>query len=173
VRLSAVIVEALRRIEGQAKAQGVSTHVRSDAELPSVLADPLRVRAVFDNIFSNALKYMPNGGSIVIESRAIQSHGSDDVLSISIVDTGPGIPTQFRSRIFDKFFRLEHHQTEGQAGTRGAGIGLYMCREIVELHGGQIACDAGFDGRGTRITVTLPSRAGASFAVRDAAVYNR
>ena len=50
------------------------------------------------------------------------------------------MPSAFRARIFDKFFRLEHHHTESASGARGAGIGLYMCRQIVELHGGQIAC---------------------------------
>ena len=75
-------------------------------------------------------------------------------------------PPRFVSRIFDKFFRLEHHHTEVRPGARGAGIGLYMCRQIVELHGGHIACDAGADERGTRITVTLPAK------MRDAAVVN-
>jgi NtrC-family two-component system sensor histidine kinase KinB len=170
-----VIAEALRRIEGQAKAQGVSTSAQGRSDLPRVLADPLRLRAVFDNILSNALKYTPNGGSIVIESHAIRSYGFDgsDALSISVADTGPGIPAQFRSRIFDKFFRLEHHQTESRARTRGAGIGLYMCRQIVELHGGQIACGSGHDGRGTRITVTLPAHVRASSAINGAAVYSR
>jgi NtrC-family two-component system sensor histidine kinase KinB len=60
-------------------------------------------------------------------------------------------------RVFEKFFRLEHHHAETRPGARGAGIGLYMCRQIVELHGGAIACTAGDDGRGTRITVTLPA----------------
>ena len=75
---------------------------------------------------------------------------------IGIADTGPGIPAPFRPRIFDKFFRLEDHQAEGRAGARGAGIGLYMCRQIVELHGGEIACGSGVDDRGTCISVTLP-----------------
>ena len=77
---------------------------------------------------------------------------------ISIVDTGSGIPLAFRARIFDKFFRLEHHQTETRPLARGAGIGLYMCRQIVELHGGKISCSAGRDERGTCITVSLPTK---------------
>ena len=75
-----------------------------------------------------------------------------------VCDTGPGIPEAFRSRIFDKFFRLEHHQAQARPATRGAGIGLYMCRQIVELHGGEIACSSGPGAHGTCITVTLPSR---------------
>ena len=174
VHVSAVIAEALRRIEGQAKAQGVSVNARFAPDLPRVLADPLRLRAVFDNILSNALKYTPNGGRIAIESHRIQSQGREgiDALSVSVGDTGPGIPAQFRSRIFDKFFRLEHHQAESRAGARGAGIGLYMCRQIVELHGGQIACGSGLDDRGTHITVTLPAHVRVSTAVRGATVFS-
>ena len=81
--------------------------------------------------------------------------GSDRVV-ISVTDTGPGVPVGFRGRIFDKFFRLEHQQPEGRPHARGAGIGLYMCRQIVELHEGRIECTAGENGRGTRITVDLP-----------------
>jgi NtrC-family two-component system sensor histidine kinase KinB len=158
LRVSAVIGEALRRVEGQATAQGISLSYHADAQLPPVVADPLRLRAVFDNILSNALKYTPSGGSIVVESRRVPPAGGDapDSVSISISDTGPGVPAGFRSRIFDKFFRLEHHHSETRPAARGAGIGLYMCRQIVELHGGEIGCDSG--GRGTRITVTLPVR---------------
>ena len=81
-------------------------------------ADPLRLRAVFDNILSNALKYTPEGGSITIETvRATHSTlEGRETISIGITDTGPGVPTSFRSRIFDKFFRLEHHQADGRPG---------------------------------------------------------
>lgn len=158
VPISAVLHEALRRVEGQAKAQGVSVSARIDPDVPRVLADPLRLRAVFDNILSNALKYTPNGGRIRAEGRLVRSQavGGRDVLTISIADTGPGIPLPFRPRVFDKFFRLEHHQIEGRAEARGAGIGLYMCRQIVELHGGVIACGGGLEDHGTSIMVTLP-----------------
>ena len=63
-------------------------------------------------------------------------------MSISVGDTGPGIPAAFRSRVFDKFFRLEHHLSDTHPPARGAGIGLYMCRQIVDLHGGTIVCDS-------------------------------
>ena len=97
-------------------------------------------------------------GDVTLDSRVVPCGcRKPESVSISITDTGPGIPSAFRSRIFDKFFRLEHQPTEARPGARGAGIGLYMCRQIVELHGGSIACGAGPGGRGTRITVTLPA----------------
>jgi two-component system, NtrC family, sensor histidine kinase KinB len=156
----------LRRVEGQAKAQGITLSTPVDPELPLVLADQLRLRVVFDNILSNALKFTPHGGSIVVEChRSAPGREVPRMVSISIADNGPGIPTAFRSRIFEKFFRLEHHQTEARPATRGGGIGLYMCRQIVELHGGEIACSGGIDGRGTCITVTLPARSIAAESV--------
>jgi signal transduction histidine kinase len=165
VRVDAVVADALRRIEGQARAQGITLRCPLGHERPPVVADPVRLRAVFDNILSNALKYTPSGGVVTTETYvSTPSAGGPEAISISITDTGPGVPAAFRSRIFDKFFRLEHHQAEIRTGPRGAGIGLYMCRQIVERHGGTIACDAGVGGRGTRITLTLPagerSRAG-------------
>jgi NtrC-family two-component system sensor histidine kinase KinB len=170
VRVEAVLADALHRVEGQAKAQDIVVSHQAAGEMPRLVADPLRLRAVFDNILSNALKYTPSGGTVTVDgSTASASDGKYETVSISITDTGPGIPSAYRSRIFDKFFRLEHHHTEMRPGARGAGIGLYMCRQIVELHGGTIACAAGSGDRGTRITVTLPAAPRATDVVEDTA----
>jgi NtrC-family two-component system sensor histidine kinase KinB len=72
-----------------------------------------------------------------------------------VTDTGPGIPTEFRERVFEKFFRVEHHRANGANGARGAGIGLYLCRQIVEAHGGKIWCEPGDNDRGARIAFSL------------------
>ena len=166
VHVSVVIWEALRRVEGQAKIQDVALTARIAPDLPVISADALRLRAVFDNILSNALKYTPAGGRIIVESDRMAPDDIDGLttVSISVADTGPGIPAAFRSRIFDKFFRLEHHQTD-RPHARGAGIGLYMCRQIVQLHGGDIDCRSGADDRGTCITVKLPARDSSSAAI--------
>jgi NtrC-family two-component system sensor histidine kinase KinB len=158
VDIDALLRDALRRIEGQLRVQGISTIIHLDSGTPMVLADPVRLRAVFDNIFSNALKYTPTGGRISVEGRRATEPMVREpaCVSVRIADSGPGVPPAFRSRVFDKFFRLEHHQTWSGIQARGAGIGLYMCRQIVELHGGQIECDVGIDGRGSSFTITLP-----------------
>jgi NtrC-family two-component system sensor histidine kinase KinB len=159
VALSSTISEAIHRIDAQARAQDVSLRITIESDLPPISADPVRMRAVFDNILSNALKYTPKGGYISIRALRERSGNLQDgeVLSVNIIDTGPGIPESFRSRIFDKFFRLEHQQRDGRPCARGAGIGLYMCRQIIELHGGHISCGAGPHERGTCITVRLPA----------------
>lgn len=173
INLSAVLAKAVARVEGQAVAQGVSLSNHVEAGLPPVVADPLRLRAVFDNILSNALKYTPSGGSVSIEAQCVSAAGGDSLegVSISINDTGPGIPPAFRSRLFDKFFRIEHQHSESRPMSRGAGIGLYMCKQIVELHGGQISCTSGAGERGTRVTVTLPAALSAESTAANATAF--
>jgi NtrC-family two-component system sensor histidine kinase KinB len=173
VDLGALLREALRRIDGQLRAQSISPGVHLDVDLPIVLADPVRLRAVFDNILSNALKYTPNGGLISIEGHraAAADVAGPARVAVRIADSGRGVPPAFRTRIFDKFFRLEHHHTKSRSEARGAGIGLYMSRQIVELHGGQIACDVGIDGHGTSITLSLPAASGAREIVAAAAAH--
>ena len=174
VHLALLIADALRRVEAQASSQLIVVESRVADELPPIWADPVRLRAVLNNILSNALKYTPSGGTIRVDARLAPAGGarSFDGVSISIVDSGPGVPPAFRSQIFDKFFRVEHQLGDGRPHARGAGIGLYMCRQIVELHGGAITCDAAGEGRGTRITVSL--RLGippGAAVVSDSAVY--
>jgi two-component system, NtrC family, sensor histidine kinase KinB len=158
VHLAALFTEVVNRAEPQASAQGVHTRSLVDAGLPSVWGDQRRLRVVLDNIVSNALKYTPTGGTITLEAhRAVRNGNSpSDRVTISISDTGPGVPPAFRDRVFEKFFRLEHQQPDDRSHARGAGIGLYMCRQIVELHGGHIACTTGNEDRGARFTVDLP-----------------
>jgi NtrC-family two-component system sensor histidine kinase KinB len=175
LQVGSVITEALRRVEGAATAKGITLHTHGDEHLPRISADASRLRAVFDNILSNAVKYTHNGGRITVACDRLRPRTLDepDLVRITITDTGPGIPTAFRSRIFEKFFRLEHHQTAARSAARGAGIGLYMSRQIVELHGGEIACGSGPDDRGTCIAVTLRSTARDVTSVDEAAAYAR
>jgi NtrC-family two-component system sensor histidine kinase KinB len=155
VHLPSLVGDVIRRTEPQAGALGIALTASVAHDLPIVIADPRRLRVVFDNLVSNALKYTPNGGTITVVGQA----ATQDAVTVMVTDTGPGVPPASRSRIFDKFFRLEHHhQTDDQRHPRGAGIGLYLCRQIVELHGGRIECAAGPDDHGARISVFLPVR---------------
>jgi NtrC-family two-component system sensor histidine kinase KinB len=119
----------------------------------TVQADAARLGVVFSNILDNAAKYTPPGGSIAVGSREDADGGR---LQITVTDTGPGIPPELRERVFDKFFRVEHTRDDADEGVRGAGIGLYVAREIVEAHGGTISCEAGPEGSGARFVVMLP-----------------
>jgi hypothetical protein len=83
----------------------------------------------------NALKYAPEGSHVELAASRPEAKARERFIRITVCDGGPGVPAKFRERIFDKFFRVEHHQPGADEGTRGVGIGLYLCRQIVALHG--------------------------------------
>jgi NtrC-family two-component system sensor histidine kinase KinB len=96
-------------------------------DMPAIVADRERIQLVLDNLISNAIKYGPEGETITV--RAAQ-HG--DTMRIEVADQGPGIPDDYQQAIFEKYVRVPG------APKGGAGIGLYIAREIVRAHGGEI-----------------------------------
>jgi signal transduction histidine kinase len=135
---------------------GTSNHViqldMSEKCVASV--DPLRIEQVVTNLLSNAVKYSPNGGPIAVKlERSAQSK-----VTFEVRDWGVGIPMERRSQLFSRFF-----QAHGEGHFGGLGLGLYISRQIVDLHGGTIAVDFPLDG-GTRFTVELPERVSAEQA---------
>ena len=158
VDLHSVIERAVTSVMQRFEDAEVRLRVVCNGKLPLLRGDPARLTMVFTNLLSNALKYTPRNGTVSI-SASMQNAEVDGktVLKIAVTDSGPGVPPSFRERIFDKFFRVEQQALDDQSGTRGAGIGLYLCRQIVEAHGGAIACGAGENGLGTRIALTLPA----------------
>jgi signal transduction histidine kinase len=114
------------------------------------LVDPLRLEQVFRNLVDNAIKYSPDGGSILIE---VESSREAGVVRVSVTDHGLGVPPEHRERIFDRF-----HQAHPERGIGGMGLGLFISRQIVELHGGRIEADHPRGG-GTRFVVTIPTGA--------------
>lgn len=113
---------------------------------PIVLADEDRVSQVISNLLSNAIKYSPQGGNIVISGTT----KSNQVI-ICVKDEGPGIAQEDIPFIFDRFYRSK----DASKATKGAGLGLYLTRAIVEAHGGKIWVDPK-PGDGARICFSLP-----------------
>lgn len=145
-------VEALKLTCDEAQVD-VQLTFRSDA--PTIVeGDGARLGVVINNVLGNARKYSPAGSAIEIEANLAE--GARAELQISIADRGPGVPDEFRERIFDKFFRVEHYRPDAQEGVRGSGIGLYIAREIVVAHGGSITCEPRTGGRGARFVVSIP-----------------
>lgn len=116
-------------------------------KLPLVLADPFRIGQVFINLISNAINYTPDGGTI-----AISVMDKNDILEISVQDTGEGIPEEAMPRLFTKFFRVSGSLEQGSKGT---GLGLYITKSIVEMHKGKIWAESKV-GKGSKFTFTLP-----------------
>jgi len=111
--------------------------------LPPVMADGDRMAQVFDNLLDNAMRHTPPGGSILVRAWFLQAE-----VHIQIRDTGPGIPAEALPKLFQRFFRADR-------GGRGAGLGLAICKEIVEAHRGTIEA-ANHPGGGALFTVHLP-----------------
>ncbi len=127
----------------------------------SARVDPERMEQVFFNLLDNAVKYSPDGGPIDVELG--QPDGSN--ILISIHDRGVGVAPELREHMFDRFSQA-HDPTKP-----GLGLGLYICRRIVDLHGGELTAEFPQDG-GTRMVVSLPGdlaigRAGAAPKLED------
>jgi two-component system clock-associated histidine kinase SasA len=137
------VVEELRD-RYTAKFQNIDTDIPQD--LPCVYADPERIRQVLINLLDNAIKYTPEGGKISIAGL----HRTTQKVQFSIGDTGPGIPSENRDRIFENHFRLQRDEA-----TEGYGIGLCLCQRIIRAHYGQIWVDTAPCG-GAWFHFTLP-----------------
>jgi two-component system sensor histidine kinase BaeS len=113
------------------------------ADLPHPEADPVRLRAVLNNLVANAVRHTPAGGSVTVSARR-QGEG----VQVSVADTGEGIPPELLPRVFDRFVR--------GPSSRGSGLGLAIAKDVVEAHGGTIAAESQ-PGKGTLIRFTIPS----------------
>jgi two-component system, NtrC family, sensor histidine kinase KinB len=153
VDLRALLERAVEGIRAACNDKGVSLHFARDPRAEAVWGDVPRLTVVLSNVLNNAVKYTPPGGAIEVHASPDKAGGK---VHVEVTDTGPGIAPELRERVFEKFFRVEHHLHEREGGERGAGIGLYLARQIVAAHGGSIRCDAGMTGRGACFAIDLP-----------------
>jgi NtrC-family two-component system sensor histidine kinase KinB len=157
VELNSILDSALDLLRTRLDDAEVKLEVRRTPHPAIVRGDPARLRNVMTNLLANALKYSPQGGRILVETLAVTGARVDGpaTLRFAVTDDGPGVPEAYRERIFEKFFRVEHHFARAPDGVRGTGIGLYLCREIVKAHGGSIWCQPAEGGVGTVVTFQL------------------
>ncbi len=124
----------------------------SPAELPPIAADPALLRRVLVNLLTNALRHTPRGGSIHVAVRPADAGHQ----SLTVTDTGSGIPAELLPRVFDRFVT--------GPGPHGTGLGLAIARDLVAAHGGTIAAELPPEG-GTRVEVVLPVAPGSATTV--------
>jgi signal transduction histidine kinase len=141
---------ALDAVCPDAERKRVRVDVRVPRHLPDVLADTDRLQIALVNLLTNAIKYTPAGSTVSLTAH--QGWPSEPVV-ITVSDQGPGISEEDAERVFQKFYRSRQAL---EAGVPGLGLGLYIVRRIIELHGGQVALKSTL-GRGSTITVALPS----------------
>ena len=118
-------------------------------DLPPVMADRMRIVQVLGNLLSNAARHAPRATPIRLSAVREQVH-----VAVTVSDRGRGVPAEQLPHLFRKFPRLEAPDRE--EGNEGSGLGLAICRGLVEAHGGRIRAASDGEGRGTRITFTLP-----------------
>ncbi len=141
--LTAECVQLLQPLATE-KDVNIETHLRP----ASVLGDGSQLTQVVTNLLANAIQYNRPDGSVDIHLDCDQSSAT-----LRVKDTGPGIPAEARPRLFERFFRID----EARARTTGGnGLGLAICKSIVQAHQGEIGCEPGPDGKGTVFWIRLP-----------------
>lgn len=140
VPLDETIGSALTRLESRLEDRAVTVSIAPD--VPLVLLDPVLFEHVFVNLLENAVKYTPAQSPIAIVARR-----SEETIAIEIRDRGPGIEEGSEEQVFDKFYRGAH------LGVSGAGLGLPICKGIVEAHGGTIRAENHGDGATFRVEI--------------------
>ena len=131
----------------KAEKRGVSVHAVVDKKLPFVQADIKKLSWVLNQLLDNAIKFTPSGGRVVLRIE----HESDKLISISVTDTGIGIPADRINEVFEPFHQLDGAATRRHGGT---GLGLLLVRQIVEAHGSMLDIKS-VEGKGTTIKFPL------------------
>jgi len=149
VDLPALVHEICEPFEQIVREKGLTLKQEdAPADLPPVRADRPKLRRAVVNLLSNALKFTPTGGSVTVSVERV----GGDAVRLSVTDTGVGIAADDLPSLFDKFEQARHRATRGEKGT---GLGLYITRQLVELHGGTISVESEV-GRGSTFSFTLP-----------------
>ncbi|MEJ2253867.1 MAG: GAF domain-containing protein [Nitrospirota bacterium] len=157
-----LLKEVILLVNHRAKRLNCQMEFDLNRDLPKVQAEPGALRQLFMNIIINAMYYTPDGGTILIRSgypRGAEP-GEEDrgTVSVSISDSGPGIPAGILEKIFDPFFTTK---PPGE----GTGLGLSICHKIAQEHGGVVDAESA-PGRGSTFTVRLPAKKPAGKGVR-------
>ncbi|MBN2389314.1 MAG: response regulator [Anaerolineae bacterium] len=142
-------LDSLRQIEPAARRKNLRVSSTLDSSIPTIKADPHRVRQMLNHLLQNAIKFTPNGGAIGLE---VHNDTITQMVHFSVWDTGIGIDTRYLPQLFQPFSQL---QTNLNREYEGSGLGLALVHYLAELHGGSVAVESQV-GKGSRFTISLP-----------------
>ncbi|SIO67320.1 Histidine kinase-, DNA gyrase B-, and HSP90-like ATPase [Singulisphaera sp. GP187] len=145
--IGALIREIDRHFAQDVVARKVSWECVMEGADTTVSTDAARCQQIFGNVVANALKYTPAGGQVRLAARH-----EGETWTFIVTDSGPGIPADAISKVFEPFYRLSR---EEHSGVEGSGLGLAICREMVDQLGGEISISSTV-GQGTRVIVRFP-----------------
>ncbi|HEY4690191.1 MAG TPA: HAMP domain-containing sensor histidine kinase [Anaerolineae bacterium] len=160
VRVGDVLRGCVERQLLRARSANIDLTIDVPGDLPQVQGDGDRLAQVFNNLIDNALKHTPAGGKVGVSARAMT--GSSVArkgkpwpggVDISVTDTGPGIPPEDLSRVFERFYQVDKSRARSAGGS--LGLGLAIAKEIITAHGGSIHAES-VTGLGTKLVVRLP-----------------
>ena len=146
VPVSETVLTPVERLQPLAARGNIDLIVDLPPRLPRVYADAERIHQVVTNLVHNALKFSPTGGAVRIS--ASSDHG-DQQVTVSVTDTGIGVPAEDKDRIFERFYKTDRARAGG-----GTGLGLAIAKHIVQAHGGQIWVES-IENRGSTFSFTL------------------
>lgn len=147
VTVKKLLLDILLKLDFAFKEKDHELIVNLEEELPNIAIDKDGIEQVILNVISNAIKYTDNGGKI-----EINAYNSEGFITLQVKDNGIGIPEQDKSRIFERFYRVEKGRSRALGGT---GLGLSIAQQIVEAHGGSILLNSDLD-KGTVVKINIP-----------------
>jgi signal transduction histidine kinase len=148
INLVDLINNIIDEVSTQANRRNIKISLGTSQDLPKVSVDPQKMRAVFQNLIENSLKYTRPGGEVKIAFDT----STPDFLKISVSDNGIGIPKAQQTNIFNRFFRAENAKS---LDPEGSGLGLFIVKTIIKRHGGDMSFESE-EGKGTTFHITLP-----------------
>lgn len=148
VALLEVVQAAVDSALPSAEAKGLRLTSRLDPATPAVHGDSARLQQVVWNLLTNAIKFTPKGGQVQVTLQCTGAH-----LELGISDSGIGIPPGYLPHVFDRFSQQDSSTTRAFGGL---GLGLAICRQLVELHGGTVRASSAGEGQGASFVVELP-----------------
>lgn len=151
VQLDTLVQDVVLEIMPRAEELGLNVVVGQPKNLPIILGDPDKLKEVLVNIIGNSMKFTQKGGEINVTFTPLEKQ-----IEITITDTGSGMSAEDLPKLFQKFALLPGSYTISGTTSQGSGLGLYICKKIIDLHHGSVQATSPGVGKGTSIIVMLP-----------------